>query len=207
MRARNIGIEIKRQELVRMVECALPAVGVSVSGKRAEEIVRAFAVISPPEAHGHLALVTISAGSNPAGHSVKLGNIWLSMRKLVAFCARTSFTAKSASSVSDDWQPWFGILAGVVIWEALCSLAKIEISERDACVLWAMWSRRDASNLVEEAVVLEDANLRRRLAGLSEIAAGEFKQSLSRLESLRTVERDKTNPALWLVREGVEVRY
>lgn len=198
--------EEKVAELTRLVNRTLIAVGDSPDFSVALEIVRHFVTVSPPEAEITTEitrdLMTLRPGGHLGARSVKPGNVKLNMRKLVAAVAGGVFTTVGVLQV-----PWTAVLGALVVWDTLYSAATLELSEREAAVMWTLWQLKDENHTVSDAGLLEYVNATRKQFGRNELSRQELKDALTKLEQMGTIKRCSRDKSRWWLREWVRVAY
>src|SRR5262249_53889028 len=117
----------------------------------ATEIVRQFIRITPPESPS-IGLITMQYGGTRA-RSTKPGNVVLNMRTLLSDVAEVVMLSATAVSV-----PWTRSFVALRIWNKLWSRLNVDITEREAVLLYTMWKHRDHNNLIAEEGLLALVN-------------------------------------------------
>lgn len=170
----------------------------------AEEIINNFVEIDPPEKEVsvYLELMTFRSGGRGGGRSVKPGNIFLNFRKLISFLASCVLTG--ASMVHS---PWTAPFAAVVLWDRLWSNLNLELSEREAAIIWTLWLYRDKNDCVPDSGLLEKINSELNKFGRSSISQEELNDSLSKLKEMECIEAWSQDPSKWWLCEWVKVTY
>lgn len=92
--------------------------------------------ITPPrcEVTSHRVII-IHDGFTDGAKSTKLGNIKLDLKKLCILSSESIFPIVAATHM-----PWLIPFAALVICNKFWSLQNIQITERDAAVIWTMWN-------------------------------------------------------------------
>lgn len=189
---------------------ASPAQALEVATK----VISSFTQVTPPEVarlpdsyltgltrHDY---VTIRPGGRRGGRTIKPGNILLDLGKLVTFVASSGLTIVGAVTVP---VPWALLLAAIVIWRNLWTNLKLELSEREAATIWTMWQNRDDDNCVSDAELLDMVNSELGKYGRGPISREELDDCLERLDRIRCIERSKSDPCKWWLKEKVRVEY
>ena len=166
-----------------------------------EELIQSFVKITPPEVDISMRMIVISPGGRGGGSSTKPGNLTLSYRKLIAAVGAGGLT------IAGVLGPWTGILAALVLWDLLYSGLKIDLSEREAAVLWAMWKNCDLNNEIDQPLVLSTVNQSLKQNGRAVLSEEELTDSLQLLEKLSCIERITSIKNRWWLREWVRVPY
>jgi len=160
-----------------------------------------FVNLTPPEKRTtFLGLFTIRRGKLGGGESVKPGNLLLDMRKLFTKTASSVLTVTGAIAL-----PWAIPLAALVVWDAFWSTLKVEVSEREAAVLWTMWLKRDDDNCVSNQGLLAEVNQELARDGRTPITAKDLTVTLNNLHRLGTIEPAKSKANTWWLREQANV--
>lgn len=159
-------------------------------------------VIPPEEETVILEFMTITEGGRGEGRSVKLGNIILNIGKPVAAVAASGLAISASVAV-----PWTAPFAAIVIWDAIWSNLKAELSEREAAIIWTMWLNCDENNCVSHAGLLDMVNLELTKHGRSAISPQELHDSLQILNRMKCIKRSKSDPLKWWLCEWVKVNF
>ena len=142
VRAAEKASEVQELAQEAVISC-WRASGLAYEGLDAETTARAvidsFVQITPPEAAPTIVeFISLPSGGRGGGRSVKPGNLLLNMRKL--FTAIASGVITTASVIG---APWTAPFAALVLWDRVWSGLNIDITEREAVLLWTMWNNRD----------------------------------------------------------------
>jgi hypothetical protein len=197
-----LAIERKITEIAQIANRALITVGDSPDLNMALAIVRQFATVVPPETRITMDLVTMRPGGTGGGVTVKSGNVTLNMRKLIAAIAGGVLTAVGVSQA-----PWTAVFGALVVWDSLYSAGTIDLSEKEAAVMWTLWQLKDENNTVADAGLLRYVNITRRQFSRNELSQRELNSALTKLERIGTVERTSKGKSRWWLREWVRVAY
>jgi|YelNatPaOPRAMG01_1025707.scaffolds.fasta_scaffold92010_3 hypothetical protein len=191
--------EEKIKELTRtIIDAIKPHFNCNVE-EIATSIINSFSDVRPPEMVFEMELVTIRQIGMGGGSSIKPGNIIFNWRKLLIEGAESILTIMGAASI-----PWMIPLAGLVVWNRVYSLLKIEINERHAAVLWVMWQNKDENRYVDQENILEWVNQSLESYNRILMDEEELKIILKELEEMEIIEKSGEK---WWLREWVEVTY
>jgi hypothetical protein len=160
-----------------------------------------FASIRPPKWDTTIGLLVMRSGGRES-YSVKPGNITMNMRKLATAISQGALTTAAALKA-----PWMAIFGAIVLWNSLYTQAKVELSENEGSVLWTMWHLKDQENTVATDGLLEAVNGERLKYGGAALTERQFKDALTRLEKIQTIERFAKFGSRWWLREWVSVDY
>ena len=189
----------KRKELSEIVKSTITT-PVSNPEELSERIIDYFCDITPPEIDTSIQLITMQPGGSEGGRSSKPGNIWLDWKKLLTVGAESILTIVGAVSV-----PWLIPLAGLVVWNKVWSLLDIEIDERHAVVIWAMWNNRDEEDCIEDDKILDLVNEELHRYNRFMMNKKELNNILKDLGEMECIE--KTDKNEWWLREWVKATY
>jgi hypothetical protein len=195
--------EAKRQELEAIIADALRGSEVGSAEQLAGEVVREFASLtapywSPPPLH----FMTLQPGGLGGGSTTKPGNVTLNLRKLVRAIGSGTLTIAGATVA-----PWMLLIGALLTWDALWSCLRLEISEDQACVAWALWSVRDGGNTVAKVEVFEAVTRERKRFGKRSLSTQEVGYALRELERMGCIRASVNDPGRWWLREWVRVTY
>ena len=98
-----------------------------------------------------------------------------------------------------------GLAAGLVVTESLVSGTRVELSERDAAVLWTLYREGEAALTMCSDKILEAVNAELSKAGRPDMSRQELTDVLKRLVELRSIEKQDTGG--WRLRERVTVEF
>jgi hypothetical protein len=124
------------------------------------------------------------------------------MRKLTATAA-----AGTLAVVGTIANPWTVPLAALVLWDAVWSRSEVDIQEREASVIWAMWVNRDEKGEISKGRLLALVNSERAQYGRLPLSETELKDAIALLKKMRCVERSKTDQSKWWLREWVRINW
>jgi hypothetical protein len=133
-----------------------------------------------------------------SGKSVKAGNLRFNLGKL--FESAVSSAGVYFTSVA---HPIFAVFTGIVALRSLMKAATVEIEERDAWVLWALWISQQHSGASDSATILQRLNEEGQRYGKAiDMSVKEVETRLERLEKIRAV---RLRDGQWGVVEAVIV--
>jgi hypothetical protein len=195
----------KRDELVTLVSARLgekpfeSALG-SPAHDLASRLIDECCEVTPPEFLR--VFVTDSVSMSPGGcggaQSRKLGNIAVSPRKLLM-----TLPAMISSFWLQD-HPWAAAFIGLSLLESILSKMELQIQEREATVLWAIWLNRDATDRVSKGALLAVVNNERVEHGRGVLSLNEFGDALASLLKLGCIRDEESS---WRLCESVEVEF
>lgn len=159
--------------------------------------------VTPPEKEAVvLELITMRTDGRGEVRSVKPGNVFLNINKLMAAIATASLAVISAITV-----PWTAPLAALIIWDRVWSRLKVQLSEREAAIIWTMWTNKDDNRLVSDVDLLDKVNSELAKHGRGSISRQELDDALETLKNMACIQRSESEPSKWWLREGVKVSY
>jgi len=199
----------KKAELVRIAEAAIldywRSVGEEPDPLRvaniANETINTFVQITPPE-KARLECITMRHGGYGGGRSSKSGNLLLNMRKLF-----TAIASGVMTTVGVIAAPWTAPFAALLLWDRVKSSLNIDITEREAVLLWTMWKNRDLNNYVSEQDLLDLVNSELNSNGRPAISKQQMGDSLETLSNMSCVERTTSIASKWWLCERVNATY
>jgi hypothetical protein len=202
----------KKRELVTMAEKAVLDYWQSYGSQQnstdakavAAEIIEKYAHISAPEKEdlGRMEFILLNQGGRRGARSIKPGNVQLNMQKLLVALAGGVLTVAGAIS-----SPWTIPFAALLVWDRVWSAMGVEITERDAAVLWTLWKHRDANNHVSEDGLLSAVNVELVTNGRSGISQVELDETLQLLTKISCIERAISITGKWWLKEWVTITY
>jgi hypothetical protein len=187
----------KRTELLSTVR-ADPAVS-SLDPALVERVVDSFCSITPPPPDNTMYLATMAPGGLGGARSVKPGNITLNWRRLLTNVPESALGVWGADSDLIHM-----ILAALVIWNKLWSHFAVEIHERQAAVLWAIWRHKDGHGKVDSTRVLEFVNVELHTYDRGSMSLAELESSLESLERMRCI---RLREGRYSIIEWVRIQY
>lgn len=201
----------KRDELIKIAEQALvnksDSIGFKGSPSDAQlfvsEIIDQFIDITPPEKEEIvLGLITMNTGGRGGGRSTKPGNMLLNIRKLITAVASGVLTVAGTVTA-----PWTAPFAAILVWDSIYTGLNVDLSEREAVVLWTLWKNRDENDCVPEAGLLDKVNSELETHGRNPMKLQELNDALGILKHIKCIERLKSAESLWWLREWVRINY
>ena len=159
--------------------------------------------ITPPEKEEIvLHLITMQPGGRGGGRSAKAGNIFLNIQKLITAVAGGVITVGGAISA-----PWTLPFAAIIIWDSIYSGTNIEITEREAAVLWTLWKNRDPKCCVPNSGLLELVNTELAGYGRQSMSDQELIDILDNLVRMKCIKKSKSDSSTWWLCEWIRVGY
>ncbi len=193
--------ENKKKELIDFLKQNIISESEDIQ-KLAEEVINNYCVITEPEYQYDTTIhnLTMNNGGMGGGSSRKPGNIWLNWRKLLIDGIDSIILAAGVIENS-----LLIPLAAILIWNKLWSEAKIEIDERHAVVIYAMWKNCDKEYNINQDKILISVNEQLSKYGKPKMKNKELEDILIGLDKMQCIEKKKENK-YWL-REWVKVTY
>jgi hypothetical protein len=170
----------------------------------ARTLVEAFAIITPPELpppRVEIEMVRMHSYGTSA-ESIRPGNVRLNMQKLVTAIAGGVLTGIGVVAA-----PWTVLLGGIVLWAAIRDAATIQLTEREAAVLWAMWKNKDSKDRVDDEKLEALVNKERAENGYSALSKQEIDRAVDRLLQIGCIERASGDEGKWWLREWIRQSY
>ena len=119
-----------------------------------------------------------------SGKSVKAGNLRLNLGKL--FESAVSGVGVYFTAVSN---PVFAVFTAIVALRSLVKAATVEIEERDAWILWAVWVTAGHGEAADEQGILRSLHEQgQRYGHAVEMSPDELRMRLGRLEKIRAIQ-------------------
>jgi hypothetical protein len=192
-----------RDDIKALITGAMREVGNDKTSEAvATVILDRFATITPPSQDVSIGLVIAGVSGGPHGQgggvSIKPGNIVLNWRRLIFDGSEIAVATKELG------HPLTAVFAALIIWNKVWSLLAIQISERHAALLLAMWLHRDTrSNVVRKEGLPSIVNQELAKWGKPPIAIDELETLLMDLERLECIELAEGD---WWMREWIRKR-
>ncbi|MGC9986599.1 MAG: hypothetical protein ABSF35_23645 [Polyangia bacterium] len=142
--------------------------------------------------------VSMSPGGGGGARSRKLGNIAVSPRKLLM-----TLPAMISSLWLQD-HPWAAAFMALSLLESILSKTELQIQEREATVLWAIWLNRDAMDRIPKEALLAVVNSERADHGRAGLSPDEFVDALALLVELGCIRDEESS---WRLCESVQVEF
>jgi hypothetical protein len=170
-----------------------------------DAMMRSAVSVSPPQ-QGEpppMWFIVMGAPGNPVEPtSRRLGNVRFNIGKLCKGVITLTLSIPAMANV-----PWLAVLVfsrGVI---DLAEAMEVKLSEREAMVVWTMWTIATDDNVVPSGRLLDQVNGRLTEYGRSTITQQQLDEALTKLKKVRFVETSKTDPSAWWLRDWVQVRY
>lgn len=196
----------KRQWLVQQVKDS-PA---CLTDTQAHNLIAAFAELTPPlvpevvqKPEVLIGYITVFPSSSQ-GTSRKPGNLTLNWRRLFELIPDTSLASLGAATAPAAIQPWAIALAGLYVWNKVGNGMKQDLTEVEACIMQALWSKRRDDKRVAETDGLQHTNALRVIHGKAPLALQTYSDALTRLARIHCIELDD---GVILLCESVRIKY
>jgi hypothetical protein len=146
-------------------------------------------------------LITKAGNWIPAsGRSVKPGNLRFNLGTLFEAIA-----SGVAASFAASTTPIVAVFTGLLAIRELMQAAKVDLSEREALVIWSLWScEQQGVSPTTERIRLRGLAEAARVGSALQLSAVEVEHSLERLEQIGAARR--VGSESWETRESVTVR-
>jgi hypothetical protein len=169
-----------------------------LSDNDANLIIEKYCRITEPKSENPTTEFLTIDSKKKKGSSIKPGNIFLNMRKLIIDSSEIGLTIAGVAA-----QPYLIPLAALVIWNKVWSRIKIDLDESHAMTIKLMWENRDKErNWIEEEKAFRLYNDYLESLNRNTIVLREFQSILSDLERMKCIE--KTGNGIWWLREWVK---
>lgn len=166
----------------------------------ASRVVRVLIEVPHTQSHpqGHFRAMELQPGGRGGTTSIKPGNIVINFGKLFD-------TITSGVLILAGASPWVAVLGALVVCKNLYSSSKLDITEDDASVVWALWLKSDDERTLPKSEVLGVVSVQRSKYERMPLSASEVNDSIARLIKMRCVAESRTRPDRWELRESVRV--
>lgn len=205
-------IKDKKDELALIAEKSVSESGLLASDVDAHqiavEIINNFTRITAPEPPEHkMHMTTIHHFSGGfSGQNLKPGNIVLKMSNIMY--AVTNGALAFSGAMTGAISPRIAcVFASILLWKDLYSSAKVDLSEKEAIVLYTMWNERDEDNCVPKENLLNKTNKIASAFSERELSELEFRDCLDKLCKISCIEQLSSDESKWWLREWVRVTF
>ena len=147
-------------------------------------------------------LILTQPGGRGGGRSAKLGNIFININKLITAIASGVITISGAIAT-----PWTLPFAAIVLWDSLYSGSNLELSEREAVVIWTLWKHRDPKCCIPNNGLLELVNTELSGYERQQMPQLELADILEKLQHIKSIKKSKQDPSKWWLCEWVRIGY
>jgi len=159
--------------------------------------------ITPPEKKAMvIEMITMHPSGRGGGRSTKAGNIRLNIGSLFNAVASGVFTVTSAAQA-----PWAIPFAGILLWNSIWQMVKVDLSENDAVTLWAMWQVKDANKLVSEGDIKDAVDRHAEKYQRSTLSEADIKFAIKNLSAIGCIKRPRDDPSKWWLCEWIAPAY
>ncbi len=200
MRPENKQLQAKKEELTELASEVLNRLG-DPRLDLADKAVEAFTRLTPPvEPEPVVKMITLGSFGDEGGTSRKPGNIFLNWRKLMDIVPDATIAAAGAMTSP----AWLLPLIGLYVWNKLWRGAEEDLTNVEACIIYALWKSKDGRNRISEADGFAVTNALRAHCALPQLTPAEYNKAINRLLAMGCIEMN--NGIIWL-REWVRVSY
>lgn len=189
-------------DVVQLMASAVPdSAGVVLAVQQAAKLFAEFQMTTSSPTTTGVQRIAMQPGGFEGATSTKVSNVVLNMHKLMTALASGAITIGGALTA-----PWILVLGGLITWDRLWSCLKVPLSEREASVLWSIWSNGGSVAGVLKRDVLTLVNDERERYQQPPLGEAEITLALGRLEKMGCIRVRRDPPRLW-VRESVSITY
>lgn len=193
-------LEAKKDEINEFASGVLRRLG-STQVDLAQTAVKAFArLTSPVEPEPVIKMITLGDFGDEGGTSRKPGNIFLNWRKLMDIVPDA--TIAGAGAIASP--TWLLPLIALYVWNKLWRGAEEELTNVEACIMYALWKNKDGRSKITEEDGFAKTNALRTQHALPELANTEYNKAINQLLKMGCIEM--SSGVIWL-REWVRVSY
>lgn len=170
--------------------------------KISSEITDRLVQIIPPEYEDSpCRKISLCNGGISGGQSIKPGNILLNWQELLEICSDGVLGIVGVYSTQ-----LLLPLVALSICNKILKAVKIEITEREASVVWAMWKYRDSDNFIRNEVVLDLVNKELSSYSRPQMTIEECEIIIKELEKMKCIKKEPEKNK-WKLCEKVECTY
>lgn len=195
----------KEEQLLTFVaaEFARHGLGVEEAQRLAVAFMEKSVRISPPEEESHVVeLILVNRAGRGGARSSKPGNIRFNLRALTDALATGTLGVAGVEAA-----PYLIPLVALVFWNAIWRGMNVELTEREAAVVYVMWMCKDARQEVPSSGLLQKVNDHLGKYGRSPLSAPDLHDALGQLERIRCIKKSSDSPGNWWLREWVQPTY
>jgi len=180
----------------------MKARGIAVDATTSAGFVQRFVVVTPPAtAPATIEFVTLYEGGDGGGKSTKPGNVRLRLKTLMSAIAGGTLTAAGISA------PWMIPLGAWLVFESLWTAVRVDVSETEAGVLWALWLTRDELLTVPKGDIVRTVNRELRRIDRPQLTAAQVRDAVAKLREAGCIGDSRRDHDRYTLREWVEVKY
>jgi hypothetical protein len=196
----NEALEAKKSEIQALPVEAIRRVN-RASEEAVESAVEAFTRLTPPtDPEPVIEMITVGSFGRGGGKSRKPGNIYLNWQKLMDIVPdATIATAGALTSPA-----WLLPLIGLYVWNKLWRGAEEDLTEVEACTIFALWKNRNGQSKISEDEGFVRNNALREQQDMPALLRSEYDVAINRLLRMECIEIE--NGIVWL-REWVRIQY
>ena len=161
-----------------------------------DSYVQISAPMNPPI---EIRMITMDSMGRDGARSRKPGNIILNLRKLLQIVPDITITAAGVTGPT-----WLLPFIALHIWNKLWTGSKVDLDQKHAVTICALWKNRNNENKISEEAGFEKANLIFQQLKLPVLSKSEYTQIINDFLYLNCIEIEEG--IIWL-REWVRVSY
>lgn len=202
MEKRNDLQMTKENELINLIAAALPELNATSSQVFNELKMYNGILITPPEEEPpRIEFLTFDSLKNyKSGQSIKPGNIFLNMKKLI-----DSIPTVITTTISISYDiPILKVCSLLALWKNFREVLTVEISREQAVVLIALWKDCDNNHQLNVSDGFNSVNTLYKMLDESEINSTIYNRILDQLVSLHCI--SITSDKIWLC-EWISKKY
>lgn len=143
-------------------------------------------------------LDTIIMSSGGSARSIKLRNILLDLRKLIKAVATSTLTIVGSVEV-----PWTIPLAALLVLDTLFDIMAQDINEKQASVLYALWSRSGEIRSFNSNDLLDIVNNDRNDSCNKPLTADDLTEALDNLKQIGCIKQISKEKKEWQICESI----
>ena len=201
MRADHEAMKQKHDQIRRVALSKVPEAAVSDRSAIVDKLFKSYIQLSAPM-YPDVEIsewITIESMGRDGGRSRKPGNIILNWRKLIQFVPDLTITAAGLAGPT-----WLLPFIDLHIWNKLCAGSKVDLDQKHAVTIYALWRNRNNERKISEEAGFEKTNSILRELKLEELSKSEYTKIINDLLDMDCIEIEEG--IIWL-REWVRTTY
>lgn len=192
-------LEKKKTELRNIALSQIPETATNRSSL-VDKLFDSYIQLSPPKEPPLVSeMITVSSMGRRGGRSRKPGNIILNLGKLIQIVPDITITAAGVAGPT-----WLLPFIALHIWNKLWTNSKVDLDQKHAMIIYALWKNRNSENKIHEEAGYEKANSVFHKLELPDLSKSEYTQIINNLLDLECIEIEEG--IIWL-REWVRTTY